>query len=181
MTGRFTGDIGIALCVTRQLMFQNSLKYKPIKIDLIIYFVTSLFKANGLPYYFYLTKGLRPNCIFYLKPRLNDTSTFMLDEHVCNIIMQSLFFKFNFTTGIYGFIISVSYLFWNCGLARIQDKRKYSEIPTPHRSSISCNGTYKSLTRSQLDYILYGGSIFNLATQTSSLGLALDTFQTSPR
>lgn len=86
--GKIEGGISIALCFTRKLIFRDSQKYEPIKLDIICYVIEGLSRANGSPYYFYITKGLAPNCVYYLKPLCaNDTSRLWLDEHICGIIL----------------------------------------------------------------------------------------------
>jgi hypothetical protein len=67
-------------------------KYDDIQIDLIKYSVTRTKYGEvvrGPRSFFYLSKGMKPDCVYYCWARGLNTGQFFLDEHICNIVMPT--------------------------------------------------------------------------------------------
>jgi hypothetical protein len=80
------GEIVFATYYTRKLEFSE--KYQPIAIDMIFYLLGGDANDNQPFPHFYLTKGLNPECVFYLNA-VSPTSRFhRLDKHVCGIKIE---------------------------------------------------------------------------------------------
>ena len=54
-------------------------------MEVIIYSIEGNDHEDGSPIYFYLGKGLAPDCVHYIRPEDRDEKTFVLDDHVCGI------------------------------------------------------------------------------------------------
>lgn len=97
--GSWMGNIKDAVETVRDAVFEtqtlaaNERKYKNISIDLIKYRVIRSkdgVRVRGPKSYFYITKGMRPDCVYYCWMRGINTGYFFLDYHVCDIVMPQI-------------------------------------------------------------------------------------------
>jgi hypothetical protein len=77
----FTGPVEVdtAILDVRNLMFTN-VNYKTIRVDVIVYKI-----VEAGPFFFFITKGLRPDCVFYLVKVDGRSTLLQLGKHVCGI------------------------------------------------------------------------------------------------
>ena len=54
-------------------------------LDMLVYMTEDHYEAPKKPYLFHFTKGLEPDCIYYLVPLDPDQLTVQLQEHVCGV------------------------------------------------------------------------------------------------
>ena len=75
----------------KELHFPDNADFRPIKIDVLIYTVEGryLYEAPNVSYYFYLTKGMKPDCVYYLIPpeSLNFEVLNLVSDHICHLVM----------------------------------------------------------------------------------------------
>lgn len=70
---------------TKTLKFISD-KYRPIDLDMVLYSVTLPNSTQIDPRCWFITKGLRSDCVYYLKKVDNSLKEFYLtDQHVCGI------------------------------------------------------------------------------------------------
>ena len=83
--------ITFANATIKELFFPDNFNNKPIKLDVLLYTAEGRYrdKEKNIPYHLHLTKGLRPDCVYYLIPHLvNNTKILsLLPDHMCNLTM----------------------------------------------------------------------------------------------
>ena len=84
-------NVTFANATVKELHFPDNVTFKPIKLDVLLYTVEGRYQYNAwdIPYYFYLTKGLRQDCVYYLIPLIaNNTQILtLISDHICNLAM----------------------------------------------------------------------------------------------
>lgn len=66
-------------------MFKFAPQHGNMSIDMLIYGIENHFKYKKVPYWYFVTKGLKPDCVFYLNQEDDNQDWFTLYEHVCGI------------------------------------------------------------------------------------------------
>ena len=78
-------NVNIFSFYTKKLLFRSD-KYQPIDVDLVIYSVTLPNSTQIDPRCWFITKGLRQDCVYYLANEGQFIEEFYLTEqHVCGI------------------------------------------------------------------------------------------------
>lgn len=77
----YTGQVEVDTVTldVRNLLFTNE-NYKNVRIDVVIY---KIIKAGT--FFFFITKGLKADCVFYLIKVDTPATLFQLGRHVCGI------------------------------------------------------------------------------------------------
>lgn len=90
MAGMGTVDVSVAVKESRWLDFYDPEKYPFIKIDVLVYAIEGYVKNDtGIPYFFYITKGLKPDCVYYLTKENLEAIRLTLDRHVCGVLLPT--------------------------------------------------------------------------------------------
>lgn len=84
---KYKGKVGVAVYDTRTLDFDKE-EYISIRIDLLLYALSGLKLPEGAPNFFYITKGLRADCVYYLVPTDSEAMNLKFGKHVCGIDIE---------------------------------------------------------------------------------------------
>ena len=79
-----------ASVVEKELHFDGNPEYKPMQIDVLAYTTNESVEDGGAgPHHF--TKGVWPDCVYYLQPKDAAAKTFLIRRQVCAIDLKSLY------------------------------------------------------------------------------------------
>ena len=82
--------VNIAVKESRWLDFYDKGEYKSIKIDVLVYADENNVKDDtGLPYFFYITKGLKADCVYFLEKKYLTDIRLTLGKHVCGLSLPA--------------------------------------------------------------------------------------------
>ena len=74
----------------RWLDFYDPANFTSIMIDVLVYSVQGHVKNDTrIPYFYYITKGLEPDCVYHLSKEKLTASRLFLDKQACGLVMPT--------------------------------------------------------------------------------------------